>query len=175
MILSTFRCLKSRRLVFLSVILIWNATRPWRSAQQQQGVLISRVVTGADEEGALSDGGYTSTPQPTTFEWCFSLNKASRNVLIQHDLLELLVIIPSYTLLLGSQLVATNCPDILCYLPVWTAMFDAIETVTRLADVASYHYISIDPSAPLWWTPNAFHLVIASAATQFKVAGFAYL
>lgn len=44
---------------------------------------------------------------------------------------DLLLITPSYVLLLGSQLVASDCPEMLCYFPIITATFDLIETLVH--------------------------------------------
>jgi hypothetical protein len=179
MILSTFRSLKARRFVLLLCFFICNSTFLWRS---QQRFISQEFVPGAPTpDGALY--GYTPAQ---ALEWYQRLNGSERKVVIQLGVLDIVGIIPSYTLFLGSQLVATNCPDVLCYLPLWTATFDLIESATHLVALASRHLAITDDHdyAPgdddssilhsqslIVWTPGIFHLVVASAATQFKMAG----
>jgi hypothetical protein len=115
-------------------------------------------------EGApVPDGSAGYTPQQA-LDWYDGLGPKGRSIYIQSSMIDILLIIPSYVLLLGTQLVVTtDCPEIFCYIPVIAATFDGIETLTHLAAVVWYGV----------WSPSIDHLVVASAATQFKFAGIA--
>ncbi len=163
MIISTFHRLKSHRLLFLSVLLINNTIFVIRS---QQGYIPVDIIPGSP----LPDTAFFGYTPIEAWIWYEHLEESGRIVVLQLGLLDVLGIIPSYTLLLGSQLVATNCPVVLCYIPLWTAIFDLIESVTHFAAVLSRHLGTSDDGC---WIPSGFHLIIASSSTQFKISGLA--
>jgi hypothetical protein len=105
--------------------------------------------------------GYT--PQQA-IEWYEAIGEHGRSIYFQLFLLDECIMIPSYVLFCGSQLVptgasATITENSLSYLAVATGVFDLIETVTHGCAVAGS------------WKPSNVHLILASAATQFKSAG----
>lgn len=101
--------------------------------------------------------GYT--PQQA-LEWYDAIGEHGRSVYFQLFLLDLCIMIPSHVLLFGSLLVTNNTLQSCSYLAIATGVFDLIESVTHGCAVAGS------------WKPSIVHLIIASAATQFKFAGF---
>jgi hypothetical protein len=155
MILSTFRRLVRYRLYFFLFFLISNTACMIR----MQSIPVE-IVAGAAVPDVVVIGGYT--PQQA-LDWYDDLGPKGRSIYIRWSIIDILFVIPSYVLMMGTQLVlvTTECPEILCYMPVLAATFDGIESLTHLAAVVWYGV----------WSPSIHHLVVASAATQFKFAG----
>ena len=104
-------------------------------------------------------GGYS--PQQSIHWYIALLGKGRIIWYVGFVFVDVMFVIPSYTLWLGSLLVDyRGCPEIVCYLPSITACFDYIETFTHL-----YYAVISSPSRP---PPSKLHLLIASGATQFK-------
>ena len=106
-------------------------------------------------------GGYTPRQ---ALEWYEAIGDHGRAIYFQLFLLDICIMIPSYVLLSGSQLVpsgtaTTISENSLSYLAVATGVFDLIESVTHGCAVAGS------------WKPSIVHLILASAATQFKTVG----
>jgi hypothetical protein len=160
MILSTFRRGKPHRLWFLTVLLICQGAF---LVIMTRGNISKDIVPGARMPDAAF-GGYT--PEQAR-AWYKSLDDSAMTTVLFLGLLDIFGIIPSYTLLLGSQLAASGCPDLLCYVPLWTASFDLIESLTHFSAVLG-RYLSNPNKNDSVWSPSSFHLVIASGATQFK-------
>lgn len=151
MILSLFHHLKRYRLYFLVVTVASCMVHAWMMT-----MIPLELVPGAFVPDAAWRG---YTPQQA-LRWYELIGPKARNLYFQMVLVDLLFIIPSYVLLLGSQLVVSDSPKLLCYFPVITALFDLIETLTHVCAVWWYGV----------WSPSVRQLVVASAATQFKYA-----
>ena len=119
--------------------------------------LTTEIIPGS----VMPDTAFTGYAPAQSRAWYLKLKEDERKVVLLLGLLDLFGIIPSYALGCGAQLVTVDCPRVLCYLPLWTASFDLIESLTTLCAVASIQY-------GLAWSPSSFHLLVASAATQFK-------
>ena len=156
MILSTFKTLEPYRPFFFAGFLVANGAF---MAAISKGVIEKEIVPGAFMPD-MASSGYSPSD---ALEWYSALEPSERAAALSLAILDLLFIIPTYVPMLGSQLTAAGCPDILCYAPVWALSFDIIETVTHaLAFISLYTGHA--------WRPTPFHLVIASVATQFKFA-----
>ena len=104
-------------------------------------------------------------------EWYEGLDAPVRSKLLQLWLVDAFGIIPTYVFLLGTSLVASGCPGILCYLPIWIATLDLIETVTHFSAVLALHVaelVDVGDEISVVWKPSEFQLVVASEATRFK-------
>jgi len=161
MILSTFHRLQPFRLYLLIGFLVTECAF---LALCAQGHISQEVVPGA----LVPDMAIMGYSPQEAWKWYGNLNDEGRKAVLQMGLVDIFGIMPSYTLLLGSQLVASGCPPFLCYLPIWTVTFDLMESGTHFAAVLSRHYWKQEP-----WTPSGFHLVTASASTQAKMIGTA--
>ena len=150
MIIATFRRLQFYRSYYLVACLLSSAIFNWRVQQ----IPLTLVGDALVPDSAMLTG-YTP---PQLLSWYDAIGPQGRQIYFQLFLIDLCFIIPSYVLLLGTQLLSTNSrlPDFFCYLPIATAVFDLIESVTHgLAVVGS-------------WKPSTLHIIVASAATQFK-------
>lgn len=161
MILSTFQRLKPYRKLCLGIFILSFAAYRWRMKEIRVPIVGDALVPDA---ACL---GYT--PQQA-LDWYEAIGKHGRSIYFQVMLLDLCIMIPSYVLYFGSQLLETNKSGSatltkypLSYLSLATGGFDFIESVTHGCAVAGS------------WRPSIVHLIIASAATQFKCAGFALL
>jgi hypothetical protein len=153
MIIATFRRLQSYRIYYLAACILSSAIHNWRMKQ----IPLTLVGDALVPDSAMLTG-YTP---PQLLSWYDAIGPHGRKIYFQLFLIDICFIIPSYVLFLGTQLLSMNSatsllPDVLCYLPIATAVFDLIESVTHgLAVVAS-------------WKPSTLHIIVASAATQFK-------
>ena len=104
-------------------------------------------------------------------EWYTAIGSQGRMIYVILAMMDLLFIIPSYTCLFGSQLIATirhsNCKTkVQCYydtiyvVPIITMIFDIMETSTHARACFFYPIL-----------PSTTMIVFASAATGFKFAG----
>jgi hypothetical protein len=119
--------------------------------------LTTEIIPGT----VMPDTAFTGYSPAQCRAWYLNLKEDERKMVLLLGLLDVFGIIPSYVLGCGGQLVNAECPRVLCYLPVWTASCDLIESLTTLCAVASIQY-------GIAWVPSSFHLLLASAATQFK-------
>lgn len=136
------------------------------------GCIIFDIISRWNLKEEFSPGSFVPdtafsgyTPQQTQ-TWYRRLEEEERQTILFLTLLDILVIIPAYILGFGTQLLLINSDslpykNILCYLPIWIASFDIIETMTTLFAIASIHY-------GFGWVPSPIHLVLANVATQFK-------
>lgn len=154
MIISTFQyCIPYRLhclVVFLVCTVIFNLLL-------FQELLATELIPGS----VIPDTAFTGYSPAQSRAWYLKLKEDERKMVLVLGLIDVFGIIPSYVLGCGAQLVMTECPWVLCYLPLWTASFDMIESLTTLCAVASIQY-------DIGWAPSSFHLLLASAATQFK-------
>jgi hypothetical protein len=152
MILSTFQSfLPYRRhcmVLFLSSTLIFH-------------ILAQRLTTEIVPGSVMPDTAFAGYSPEQSRDWYLRLRQDEHQIVLLLGILDLLGIIPSYVLGGGAQLVHTGCPRLLCYLPIWTASFDLIESMTTFCTVAALH-------SGTTWVPSSFHLLLASTATQFK-------
>lgn len=149
MIIATFRRLQSYRIYYLLACILSSAIFNWRVQQ----IPVTLVGDALVPDSAMLTG-YTP---PQLLSWYDAIGPQGRKIYFQLFLIDLCFIIPSYVLLLGTLLLSRNSTsDFLCYLPIATAVFDLIESVT--------HGIAVVGS----WKPSTIHIIVASAATQFK-------
>lgn len=90
--------------------------------------------------------------------WYYALGEGGRKSFAYMALIDLLGIIPSYPLFLGSLLASATTVYPLYYLPAMTCMFDVVETTTHFLAVTLYDR----------WTPGSWLLIVASLCTQAK-------
>jgi hypothetical protein len=161
MILSTFLRLKPYRKISMGIFLLSFAAYRWRMKEIRFPIVGDTLVPDA---ACL---GYT--PQQAV-DWYEAIGEHGRSIYFQIALLDLCIMIPSYVMYFGSQLLdtnpsgsATSNKHALSYLSLATGVFDYIESATHGCAVAGS------------WRPSIVHLVIASAATQFKCAGLGLL
>jgi hypothetical protein len=119
--------------------------------------LTTEIIPGS----VMPDTAFPGYSPAQSRAWYLKLKEDDREMVLLLGLLDVFGIIPSYVLGCGAQLVTAECPRVLLYLPLWTASFDLIESLTTLCAVASIQY-------GIGWAPSSFHLLVASAATQFK-------
>jgi hypothetical protein len=150
MILSTFSRLEPYRLHFFTAFMLSSAVFTWRMQQ-----IPVHIVDGA----LAPDAAITGYSPQQALNWYDAIGDQGRSVYFQMFLIDLFVVMPSYVLMLGAQLVATGCPGVLCYFVVAIACFDLIESLTTGCAVIGE------------WRPSEVHLLVASAATQFKFVG----
>jgi cytochrome bd-type quinol oxidase subunit 2 len=122
--------------------------------------------------------GDSMTPDASLFgytpiqavEWYRTLGDRGRLTYSKMAVVDILLIIPTYVLLLGCQFMALSQQSskatlwnskLWSYLPLFCGMFDLIESITHGAAVVMF------PS----WIPSTTHLIISCAATQFKFFG----
>jgi hypothetical protein len=151
MILSTFRRLEPYRLYFLVATVASIMLYLWMMQK-----IPLELVTGA----FVPDTAWRGYTPQQALEWYEAIGTDARNHYSQMAYVDLLLIIPSMALLVGSQLASSNCPKMLCYFPIIPATLDLFETLTHSCAVWWYGV----------WSPSVSQLVVASAATQFKYA-----
>lgn len=162
MILSTFRHFAPYRLHCLVVGILGAAIFSILS----QKYLSIELIPGS----VMPDTAYAGYSPDFSRLWYVALSaddkKLDRIIILLLGLLDFFVILPAYLFGFGSHLLQRQCPQILCYLPVWTGCFDLIESLTTFATIACIHF-------QVYWVPSSFQLLLASAATQFKGVCFA--
>jgi hypothetical protein len=103
--------------------------------------------------------------------WYTDIGPQGRAIYVYLAMMDLLLIIPSYTCVLGSQLMAgiqhlnyqNKCQfyyDTICLIPIITMVFDLMETSTHARACFFYPIL-----------PSTTMIFFASAATGFKFAG----
>lgn len=156
MILSTFQYFIQYRLHCMALFVICNATF---------NILSERLTTEIIPGSVMPDTAFAGYSPEQSRDWYLRLKKDERRIVLVLGLLDCFGIIPSYVLGCGAQLVWAGCPGSLSYLPIWVASFDLIESMTTVCAIAATQF-------DMTWAPSSLHLVLASAATQFKGAFF---
>jgi hypothetical protein len=133
MILSTFQYFVPYRLHCMVVFLICNVIFNVLLFQER---LTTEIIPGT----VMPDTAFTGYSPAQCRAWYLNLKEDERKMVLLLGLLDVFGIIPSYVLGCGGQLVNAECPRVLCYLPVWTASCDLIESLTTLCAVASIQY-----------------------------------
>ena len=124
--------------------------------------LAGRIPIEIAPNFAVPDMAATGYSPQQALNWYTALGTEGRQVAAYLGMIDLVFIIPSYTLLLGSVLAhqATQKKKypFLYHVPVIACLFDWIETITHFLAVKFFDH----------WSPGPLLLFVASVATQAK-------
>lgn len=177
MIRSTFLRLQPYKSYFFVTFLISSTI----VAMAANWGILPDIVPGIPiPDVAFAKGGTILTPAEI-LAWYSKLQEQEKTTRKQQlyfwiTVVDLAAIIPSYTMWMGCEIATLHYwGGMLCHIPVWTALFDLLETGTHFWAIQDryLHRTSrtVESSSYVFWTPSTSLLSAACLATPFKFLG----
>jgi hypothetical protein len=170
MIRSTLLRLEPYKVCFLVAFLISNTMAVVMS---QAGILPDIVPGISIPDVAFMRGGRILVPSEI-LAWYSKLEEfdAARRLYFWVTVIDLVAIIPSYTVWMGCEIVnLQGISGILCHIPIWTGLFDILETGTHFMAIQDRYLRHQHLEGYEYWTPPSSLLAAACMATPFKFIG----